>query len=34
MNEIAPEFIHPVFQKSISQLLAECPDPLRVEPVK
>lgn len=34
MNEIAPEFIHPVFQKTISQLLAECPDPLRVEPVK
>ncbi len=26
MAEIAPEFIHPVFQKSVSKLLAECVD--------
>ena len=26
MNEIAPEFIHPVFQKPIHQLLLECKD--------
>jgi 2-amino-4-hydroxy-6-hydroxymethyldihydropteridine diphosphokinase len=30
MNEIAPDFIHPVLNKSISQLLAECPDKLDV----
>ncbi len=29
--EIAPELIHPVFQKSIRQLLDECTDPLKVE---
>jgi 2-amino-4-hydroxy-6-hydroxymethyldihydropteridine diphosphokinase len=33
LNEIAPELIHPVFQKSIGQLLGECTDPLRVEKV-
>jgi len=27
---IAPDFIHPVFQKTIRQLLTECPDPLEV----
>lgn len=27
MNEIAQDFIHPVLQKTISQLLQECPDP-------
>lgn len=26
MNEIAQDFVHPVLQKSISQLLQECPD--------
>jgi 2-amino-4-hydroxy-6-hydroxymethyldihydropteridine diphosphokinase len=31
MNEIAPAFIHPVFNKPIQQLLAECPDVLEVE---
>ncbi len=31
--EIAPELIHPVFQKSIRQLLDECTDPLKVEKV-
>ncbi len=29
--EIAPELIHPVFQKSIKQLLDECADQLKVE---
>jgi len=27
MNEIAQDFVHPVLQKTISQLLQECPDP-------
>jgi 2-amino-4-hydroxy-6-hydroxymethyldihydropteridine diphosphokinase len=31
--EIAPELIHPVFQKSISQLLEESTDQLKVEKV-
>jgi len=31
--EIAPELIHPVFQKNIRQLLAESTDPLKVEKV-
>ena len=31
--EIAPELIHPVFLKSITQLLAECGDSLNVEKV-
>lgn len=30
LNEIAPDLIHPKFQKSISQLLEMCPDTLRV----
>ena len=34
LNEIAPDLIHPVLQKSISQLLLECPDQLRVEIVE
>lgn len=34
LNEIAAGLIHPVNQKSISQLLEECPDPLKVEKVK
>jgi 2-amino-4-hydroxy-6-hydroxymethyldihydropteridine diphosphokinase len=28
--EISPEFSHPVFQKTNTQLLRECPDPLAV----
>lgn len=28
--EIAPDWMHPVFQKTNRQLLAECPDPLAV----
>ena len=34
LNEIAPDLIHPVLQKSISQLLLECPDQLRVQKVE
>lgn len=34
LNEIAPDLTHPVLQKTISQLLAECTDELRVEKVK
>lgn len=30
LHEIAPGLIHPVFQKSIDQLLLECPDHLEV----
>jgi 2-amino-4-hydroxy-6-hydroxymethyldihydropteridine diphosphokinase len=30
LNEMAAEKIHPVFDKSVSQLLTECPDPLAV----
>ena len=33
LNEIAPELIHPVFLKSIRQLLYECRDSLSVEKV-
>ncbi len=33
LNEIASDFIHPVFEKSIRQLLDECTDPLKVEKV-
>ncbi len=29
--EIAPDFCHPVLQKSIRELAAACPDPLKVE---
>jgi hypothetical protein len=28
MNEITPDFIHPVFELTISQLLEKCPDTL------
>jgi 2-amino-4-hydroxy-6-hydroxymethyldihydropteridine diphosphokinase len=33
LNEIAPEKMHPVLQKKIAQLLAECPDPLPVNKI-
>jgi len=29
--EIAPDLCHPVLQKSIRELAAACPDPLKVE---
>jgi 2-amino-4-hydroxy-6-hydroxymethyldihydropteridine diphosphokinase len=31
LHQIAPDFIHPIFQKSISQLLNECEDDSKVE---
>lgn len=31
LGEIAPEFVHPVFHKTIAQLLEECGDELAVE---
>lgn len=31
MNEIAPDLIHPVFQKTISELMKDCNDDLKVE---
>lgn len=31
MNEIAPDLIHPILKKSISDLLSVCPDPLAVK---
>ncbi len=33
LHEIAPELNHPVFQKSMRQMLAECTDPLKVSPI-
>ena len=30
LAEIAPQFIHPVYQKTVSRLLEECPDTLDV----
>lgn len=34
MNELAPKFIHPIFERSIEDLLADCPDTLAVEAVE
>ena len=31
LNELAPDWEHPIFHKTIRQLLAECPDSLHVE---
>lgn len=31
LHQIAPDFIHPIFQKSVSQLLNECDDDSKVE---
>jgi 2-amino-4-hydroxy-6-hydroxymethyldihydropteridine diphosphokinase len=33
MNEIAPEFVHPVFLKSINTLLKDCEDKLKVKKI-
>ena len=33
LYEIAPEFVHPVFGKTIRQLFAECDDKSAVEPI-
>jgi 2-amino-4-hydroxy-6-hydroxymethyldihydropteridine diphosphokinase len=33
LSEIAPDLVHPVFQKTIAQLLHECPDPLPVQKI-
>lgn len=30
LAELAPELVHPLFKKTIAQLLAQCPDPLEV----
>ena len=34
LAEIAPDFVHPVLKKPISELLALCPDTLMVSPYK
>jgi len=33
LNELAPEMIHPVFKRSIHELIRNCKDELRVTPV-
>lgn len=33
LHEIAPKLVHPVLQKTIEQLLAECPDELEVSKI-
>lgn len=33
LHEIAPDLVHPVFQKSIGHLLEECTDTLRISPI-
>lgn len=34
LHDIAPEFYHPVFNKTVSELLAACTDPLDVHPAQ
>lgn len=31
LNELMPDFIHPILHKTVSQLLSVCPDPLTVK---
>ncbi len=33
LYEIAADFIHPIFRKSLRELLDECPDQLKVRPI-
>ena len=33
LNELSPNFIHPVFKQSVHQLLLHCPDPLNVNKI-
>jgi 2-amino-4-hydroxy-6-hydroxymethyldihydropteridine diphosphokinase len=33
MNELAPDYVHPVLQKTIQELLAQCPDKLEVKKI-
>ncbi|HWJ89844.1 MAG TPA: 2-amino-4-hydroxy-6-hydroxymethyldihydropteridine diphosphokinase [Flavisolibacter sp.] len=33
LNEIAPQVLHPVLHKTVSELLDECPDPLAVNKI-
>ena len=33
LNEIAADIVHPVLQKTVAQILADCPDPLSVNKI-
>ena len=33
LNELTPDFVHPILHKTIQQLLAECPDKLDVKKI-
>ena len=34
LNELSPELVHPVLNKTINELLSTCKDPLSVKPLK